>query len=102
MRWGGRHGRGARWAQVAAYLGQVNQDHATIAWSYDLLSKQEQALFRRLGVFVGGWDLAAVEAVGCLGATTLDLLGEIVGASQDYVQAEACYRPRRSRCGYNT
>lgn len=32
--------------------------------SYALLSKEEQTLFRRLGVFVGGFDLAAVEAIG--------------------------------------
>ena len=34
----------------------------TIAWSYDLLSAEEQRLFRHLSVFVGGCTLEAVEA----------------------------------------
>src|SRR6266568_628999 len=35
----------------------------TIQWSYDLLSGEEQRLFRRLAVFVGGCTLEAVEAL---------------------------------------
>ena len=36
---------------------------ATIAWSYDLLSRQEQRVFACLGVFAGGFNLSAAEAV---------------------------------------
>ena len=36
---------------------------ATIAWSYDLLSEHEQALFRRLSVFRGGCTLDSAEEV---------------------------------------
>jgi predicted ATPase/DNA-binding XRE family transcriptional regulator len=35
----------------------------TIDWSYDLLSPDEQAVFRQMGVFVGGCTLEAVESV---------------------------------------
>ncbi len=37
-----------------------------IQWSYDLLRTQEQRLFRRLSVFMGGWTLEAAEVV-CAG-----------------------------------
>src|SRR5205807_6220655 len=35
----------------------------TSAWSYRLLTEEEQRLFRRLAVFVGGCTLQAIEAV---------------------------------------
>src|SRR6266566_7104007 len=35
----------------------------TLAWSYDLLTAEEQQLFRRLSVFVGGCTLEAAESV---------------------------------------
>jgi predicted ATPase len=36
---------------------------ATIAWSYHLLASADQALFRRLAIFVGGWTFAAANAI---------------------------------------
>jgi predicted ATPase/DNA-binding SARP family transcriptional activator len=43
---------------------------ATIAWSHDLLSAEEQHAFRRLSVFAGGFTAASAEAV-CDAATGL-------------------------------
>ena len=51
---------------------------AAIAWSHALLTAEEQRLFRRLAVFVGGFPLEAAEAV-CAG--TLDLLSSLVDQS---------------------
>jgi predicted ATPase/transcriptional regulator with XRE-family HTH domain len=55
-----------------------------ITWSYDLLDTGEGALFRRLGVFVGGCSVDAVEAVCTAdGHPPLDVL-EVLGALVDH------------------
>lgn len=47
--------------------------HSAIEWSYNLLGAREQKLFYRLGVFMGGCTLGAVEAV-CIEENSTDLL----------------------------
>ena len=58
---------------------------ALVAWSYDLLSDNEKLVFERLGVFVGGFDLAAAEAVcgadPVLPEDVLDLVMSLVDKS---------------------
>jgi non-specific serine/threonine protein kinase len=47
----------------SAVLPRQQTLRATLDWSYDLLSEEEQVLLRRLSVFAGGWTLEAAEAV---------------------------------------
>ena len=51
---------------------------ATIAWSYDLLTSEEQQLFRRLAAFRGGCTLESVEVV-C--GADLDALASLIDKS---------------------
>jgi non-specific serine/threonine protein kinase len=58
---------------------------ATLDWSYGLLPESEQLLFRRLGVFAGGWSLESAEAV-CAGSgigrdDVLEFLARLVDKS---------------------
>jgi predicted ATPase len=56
---------------------------ATVAWSYDLLSAEEQLLFDRLSVFVGGFDLRAAEAVAADDYLDEGDVVELVGSLTD-------------------
>ncbi len=42
--------------------------HATVEWSYHLLSESEQVVLRRLGIFVGAFELQAAESI-CAGTS---------------------------------
>jgi predicted ATPase/transcriptional regulator with XRE-family HTH domain len=66
-----------------------------IAWSCDLLSADELGLFRRLGVFVGGCTLEAVEAVcGDAAGSLLDGLDSLIAKSLLRQEADADQEPR--------
>ena len=53
----------------------------TISWSYNLLSVEEQRVFRRLSVFVGGLTMQAAEAV-CVGAgDVMDNIASLIDKS---------------------
>lgn len=57
---------------------------AAIAWSYDLLTPEEQRLFRGVSVFTGGCSLDAAESIfraELQGANVLDLLSSLVDKS---------------------
>ena len=58
---------------------------ATVDWSYELLHEGEKTLLKRLGLFVGGLDMAAAEAVcgtePLAADEVLDLLGALVEKS---------------------
>lgn len=66
---------------------------ALIDWSHDLLSDEERIVFRRLGAFIGGRTLEALEAV-CAGDGVeefdiLDLLQQLVDKSLVMVEKDA-------------
>ena len=69
-----------------------------IAWSHDLLAAEEQALFRRLAVFVGGCTLEAAEAVGRTGSgpriDVFAVLSALVDKSLLHREASADGEPR--------
>src|SRR3954453_24201522 len=55
-----------------------------IAWSYGLLSADEQWLLRRLSVFSGGFGMESIERIAAPDTDPLDLLGSLVDKSLVY------------------
>ena len=71
---------------------------ATLDWSYDLLDPDEQRFFRRLGLFVGTFDLAAAAAVGEMDEyDAMDALGSLVAKSLLVAETDLAGQTRRYR-----
>jgi predicted ATPase/transcriptional regulator with XRE-family HTH domain len=69
----------------------------TIKWSYDLLNKQEQLLYRKLSIFVGGCTLDAAEALcgtRSEGSTVLDGVASLIERSLLHQVEQAWGEPR--------
>lgn len=64
-----------------------------VDWSYDLLTEEEKSLFNRLAVFVGGFDMDAIEKVCTDEAVTrervLDLFSGLVDKSLVVTETQA-------------
>ncbi len=69
-----------------------------IAWSHDLLTAEERAVFRQLAVFAGGCTIEAAEAVVRVevdhGATVLDLVQRLLDQAVLYRGADDTDEPR--------
>ncbi|GLZ79670.1 hypothetical protein Afil01_44770 [Actinorhabdospora filicis] len=80
-------GVGGHFLQLLAGGRAADERHrslrAVIAWSHDLLGEHERALFRRLAVFAGRFDLDAAVAVAAHPdrAVVADILGRLVDKS---------------------
>ena len=77
--------------------------HAAFDWSHDLLSEPEQAVFRRLGVFIGGFSLDLAQRVASGdridGWAVLDHLGVLVDKSLVIAEGRAAPRYRLLETG---
>lgn len=70
-----------------------------IAWSYELLTEEQQRCFRSLGVFIGGWTLEAAEEIcrdrqNTMSETFVLILAALVDASLIQVEIPAEGRER--------
>ena len=65
--------------------GPADQPHhrtlrAALEWSYELLTEAEQAMWRRMSVFAGSFDLDAAEAVCAVGRVATGEIADLVDA----------------------
>jgi predicted ATPase/DNA-binding CsgD family transcriptional regulator len=70
---------------------------ASVEWSHQLLSGPQQAVFRRLAVFAGGWTLAAAEAVCGLPPVAPDQVASVLADLADKSLVHAEQAPSGSR-----
>lgn len=56
---------------------------AAVDWSYDLCTEQERALWMRLAIFAGGFDLEAAESVCAFGSMAADDVVELLTSLVD-------------------
>src|SRR5215469_11184620 len=71
--------------QLLSGGGPADQPHhrtlqAALEWSYELLTSAEQAMWRRVSVFAGSFDLDAAEAVCAVGRPTVGQVADLVDA----------------------
>jgi len=71
--------------QLLSGGGPASQPHhrslqAALEWSYELLSDGEQAMWRRMSVFAGSFDLDAAEAVCGMGRVAAGRVADLVDA----------------------
>lgn len=67
--WAGSNRR-LRFSSVAHAICPNGSRRSDKSWSYDLLTGDEQIMFRALAVFVRGWTLAAAAAICDVDQTT--------------------------------
>ena len=84
---------------------------AALDWSHALLDQQEQAVFRRLAVFAGGFRIAAAEAVCGSGVGPSDILDHVANlvdkslvvppaeGERYHARGHGCRRAGRQRSG---
>src|SRR5215469_5999330 len=71
--------------QLLSGGGPADQPHhrtlqAALEWSYELLTDAEQAMWRRVAVFAGSFDLDAAEAVCAIGRVTTGQTADLIDA----------------------